>query len=234
MLEGLDPGLLLQCSFGRWQPKIGDPTVMGWVTVAAYLLCFVLCALVVRRCDPSRRAMRAFWLVLVFLMLFLAVNKQLDLQSFLTAAARCVAKLQGWYEQRRAFQYKVVLAMGVAALTVGIVFLWWLRRDLKRNAVALLGMTFVFGFILIRAVGWHDFDAIINTRILDIRLNWVLELSGLVLIAGNALALLRSGRIARPRIRRRRTGTARYARRRRRRRDSRDPAAFRRSHDPEG
>ena len=204
LLEGLDAQTLFQCTFDRWQPKIGDPNVMGWVTVGAYFAVFALSALVVRKTDPSRRPMRFFWLLLVWMMLFLGVNKQLDLQSFLTATARCVAKLQGWYEDRRAFQYKVVLAMGLAALMVGMFFLWKLRRDWKRNWLALLGMTFVFGFVLVRAVGWHNFDAVINTRIANIRLNWVLELSGLVLISANALWLLAFSHIDRPRIRRRR------------------------------
>ena len=27
----------------RWRPGIGDPTVLGWATVVAYALSFVLC-----------------------------------------------------------------------------------------------------------------------------------------------------------------------------------------------
>ncbi|HHL22822.1 MAG TPA: isopropylmalate isomerase [Aliiroseovarius sp.] len=232
MFEGVELRPFMECTFSRWHPKVGDPTVMGWVTVGVYLVSFVLALLVVRKADPSRVSLRRFWLFLVFLMLFLGINKQLDLQSFLTASARCIAKLQGWYEQRRPFQIKVVLFMGAAALSVGLLMLWQLRRDLRRNWLALAGMTFVFGFVLIRAVGWHGFDALINTRIVNIRLNWVLELSGLVLICLNALLLLRSRRIAYPRRRRRRHGAgeegeARFARRRRRRIEP-EPERFRR------
>ncbi len=222
MLEGIELRPFMECTFSRWHPKVGDPTVMGWVTVGVYFVSFVLALLVVRKADPSRAALRRFWFFLLWLMLFLGVNKQLDLQSFLTASARCIAKLQGWYEQRRPFQIKVVLFMGAMALSVGGLMLWQLRRDLKRNWLALAGMTFVFGFVLIRAVGWHGFDQLINTRIVNIRLNWVLELSGLVLICLNALMLLRSRRIAYPRRRRRKgNGSAadpgRFARRKRRR-----------------
>ncbi len=226
----LDLSGLAECTFGRWQPAIGDPTVMGWVTVGAYLATFALSLAVFRRSHPSRRAMRLFWAALVLMMLFLAINKQLDLQSFATAAARCVAKMQGWYEQRRAFQIKVVLAMAAAAVLLGGFFFWQLRHDLGRNLVALIGMTFVFGFVLVRAVGWHDFDALIDARIARVRLNWVLELSGLVLISANAALLLRSRRIMRARRRRRVGGQARYARPRRRRRAEPDASAFRRDH----
>ncbi len=203
-MENIDISAVSACTFARWQPKIGDPNVMGWTTVGVYLAACLFAVLVTRKTDRSRRAMRLFWIMLIWLMLFLAINKQLDLQSFLTASARCVAKLQGWYEERRAFQFKVVLAMGAAAVIIGGFFLWYLRRDLKRNWLALIGMTFVFGFVLVRAVGWHNFDAVINTRIANIRLNWVMELSGLVLIIANALWLLIMSPIDRPRRRRRR------------------------------
>ncbi|HHS88775.1 MAG TPA: isopropylmalate isomerase [Rhodobacteraceae bacterium] len=229
MFDELGINSLLDCAFDTWQPGIGDPTVMGWVTVGAYLLTFALSVAVVRRVDPSRAAMRFFWAVLVGLMLFLAINKQLDLQSFATASARCAAKMQGWYKDRRGFQFLVVLALGAVAAIVGIYFLWWLRRDLKRNAAALIGMVFVFGFVLIRAVGWHNFDAIIRTPIASVRLNWILELSGPVLITINAIALLRNPRIAVPRRRRikDKADAENFARKRKRRVD-RDPSAFRR------
>lgn len=204
LFDGVSFDALTQCTFDRWQPKIGDPNIMGWVTVVCYLLTFLLCAAVFRKTNRTRKAQRAFWLLLSVLMLFLAVNKQLDLQSFATAGARCVAKIQGWYENRAGFQYKVVLGMGIAALTVGLFFLWTLRRDLRRNLIALIGLTVVFGFVLIRAVGWHDFDAIINIRFGVVRMNWILELSGLLLISLNAVLLLGSKRIGRPRRKRRR------------------------------
>jgi hypothetical protein len=42
----------------------------------------------------------------------------------------------------------------------------------------------------VRAVGFHHFDEVINFRVNDVRMNWVLELSGLVLISVNAIWLL--------------------------------------------
>lgn len=204
LFDGVSWDALSQCTFDRWQPKIGDPNIMGWVTVAAYLVTFLFCVAVFRRAAAGRTALRVFWLFLSVLMLFLAVNKQLDLQSFATATARCVAKLQGWYEDRRGFQFRAIIAMAIVALTVGGFFLWFLRRDLKRNAIALLGLTVVFGFVLIRAVGWHNFDELINMRVGGARMNWILELSGLVLISLNAILLLRFSHIEVPRRRRRR------------------------------
>jgi hypothetical protein len=50
-----------------------------------------------------------------------------------------------------------------------------------------LGFAFVLGFVVIRAVGFHDVDELINTQVMTVRVNWILELSGLVLILLAAL-----------------------------------------------
>ena len=42
-------------------------------------------------------------------LLFLAFNKQLDLQSLLTAVARCQAMIQGWYESSPVIGYSVAM-----------------------------------------------------------------------------------------------------------------------------
>lgn len=191
VFDNITLGGLRRCALVDWQPKIGDPSIMGWVTVGAYLATFFLCLLVLLRALPASRAARVFWLMLAILMLFLAFNKQLDLQSFATAAARCLAKMQGWYDNRQVFQIIVIAGLGLASLLVGLLFLWALRNDIRSNALALTGMVFVFGFVLIRAVGFHFFDQIINLQIGPIRMNWILELSGLVLISLNAVGLLR-------------------------------------------
>lgn len=123
-------------------------------------------------------------------MVFLAINKQLDLQSLATVIARCTAQLQGWYQDRRLFQIGVIVGLGIFSLLLGLIFFWFLRKDLKRNFLALTGLIVVFAFVMIRAVGFHDMDALIGIKIGSIRMNWILELTGLVLISLNAAFLL--------------------------------------------
>lgn len=211
-LSGIDSTALFQCTFDRWQPGVGDPGFMGWFTVVCYFITFLLCVRVYFRAENSRKPLRFFWIFLSVLMLFLAVNKQLDLQSFATAVARCVSKMQGWYDNRQGFQLKVIIALAILAATVGGFFFWKLRKDLSRNFLALCGLTIVFGFVLIRAVGYHGFDALINTRFSFIKMNWVLELSGLALISLNALILIKYSHIHQKRGRRRRHVNASYRR----------------------
>ena len=180
---------VVACALKRWSPGIGDASVMGWVTVAAYLLAAALCFRVVRGGTmplATARRERLFWRVLGFVLLFLAVNKQLDLQSFVTATGRCVAQLEGWYRQRGAVQRGFIYGLLGGAGLICLAMLWTLRRTLRRTALAVLGAVAVAGFVLVRAVGFHHMDALIN-RVLSVRMNWVLELSGLGLIAVAAL-----------------------------------------------
>ncbi|MCE8442687.1 isopropylmalate isomerase, partial [Rhodovulum sulfidophilum] len=126
----------------------------------------------------------------LLVLLGLAINKQLDLQSALTATGRCLAKLQGWYGQRRAVQTEFIAAIGTLSLLSLIGLLWLLRGTLRRSAPAIVGLCFVSGFVLIRAAGFHHFDHLLGMpTLLSVRANMVLELTGPLLIAAAALAL---------------------------------------------
>ena len=54
-----------------------------------------------------------FWLTLALLLLFLGINKQLDLQTLLNDIGRRKARAEGWYGNRRYYQ-----TMFIAAVTV--------------------------------------------------------------------------------------------------------------------
>lgn len=192
LTSALSLDALSGCVFARWSPAPGDPSAMGWATVAAYGLAAVLCLLVALRRRETGEG--PFWGLLCVLLAALAVNKELDVQSALTALGRCVAQIQGWYGARRDVQLGFVLAI----VTVGVAALAWvawrLRRNLPATWLALLGMFCVMTFVAVRAVGFHHVDELINLRLHDVRMNALLELTGIVLIAANALLLLLSRR----------------------------------------
>lgn len=172
---------------------------MGWLTVLAYLVAAGLALALGARRD-RRDLERAFWLVSGVGLLFLAVNKQLDLQSFLTATGRCAARVQGWYDRRGAVQVGFIAALAGAAVVGGLGALWVLRGTVRRTGVALLGLVWITGFVLVRAVGFHHVDALIGLRLAGMRLNWVFELGGIAvfvlgcLVARAAPARARPGR----------------------------------------
>ncbi|WCR11218.1 hypothetical protein JHW45_02080 [Paracoccus stylophorae] len=182
---------ILNCVAAAWQPRIGDPDVTGWLTVLAYLLCFVLAFQVWRRLGDRRG--RLFWGLIALLMLFLAINKQMDLQSALTSLGRCMANAQGWYDSRRIVQlgFILVLLWGVGWLL--LVLMRRMRGQLGRHGVALAGLAILCAFVVVRAVGFHHMDALIGSRQLGVSTNYLFENAGLVLIALNAVWLLRRG-----------------------------------------
>lgn len=191
MTLAIAPDEIWSCALARWSPGIGDPTAMGWVTVAFYAATGAFClALSLRRKPEDWR----FWAGLSLLMLALAVNKQLDLQSALTAVGRCVAQLQGWYGARRGVQFAFILGVLGAGALMTAILLWRMRGHFGGAWGALLGISLLLTFIAMRAVGFHHFDAFISLRVSNIRVNWILELGGIGLILLNALARLLSAR----------------------------------------
>ena len=187
-----DLAALRACIARDWTPTIGDPEITGWLTVISYLVCLVLAIMVLRR-RPARAA-RGLWLAIAVLMAFLAVNKQLDLQTALTATGRFVARAQGWYDSRQ-----IVQLAFIAGLLAGVALtLAWatktLRGQMRGNGLALVGLAILCGFVLVRAVGFGHVDRLISMDFADISYNFWFENSGLLLIAINALILLRRGR----------------------------------------
>ena len=175
---------LFDCVAARWSPSIGDPSIMGWVTVAAYGLAGVLCFAGFSRSPHA--GVRRFGLVMGILLMALMVNKQLDLQSALTALGRCVSQIQGWYGERRAFQYRFILGVLACCALIGVFLFWALRRQLGHIGLALAGVVCLMTFIAVRAIGFHHFDAFILSSVMNVRMNWLLELGGISLIALNA------------------------------------------------
>ena len=179
---------LQRCLGAGWSPRIGDPGLTGWLTVAAYGLCAVLAVMVVRR--RPRVAGRGFWVLIALMMAALGINKQLDLQSALTATGRCAAKAQGWYDGRQTVQTAFIAVLAVLALIAFLAAMRALRGSLRPNAAALIGATLVGAYVMIRAVGFHHVDRVIGQDFGHLRVNFLLETTGLVLIALNAAALL--------------------------------------------
>jgi hypothetical protein len=174
---------------GRWKPGIGDPTPLGWATVAAYFICAVLGYLALRRARTGPDAngrLAVAWALLMAMMVVLGINKQLDLQSWFTEVARDLALAQGWYERRegvqRAFIY-VIASLGVVA---SLGFAWLLRRELPRIGFAVLGTVFIVVFVLLRASSFHHIDVFLGEGPGGIRMNWILELGGICFVGLNA------------------------------------------------
>lgn len=188
------------CVSERWQPAIGDPNITGWAICAAYAFAAVLAVIVLRAApfDPvHNRRERILWVLIAVLMTVLTLNKQLDLQTLILAAGRCLSQAQGWYESRRMVQRDFIFALiSLAALGGGAIF-WLLHGIVRHNLISLAGLAALAGFVLIR--GGHLFHIFVPEQLaLDILLHdltSVLEVLSPLLIILSAWRLLRQPRL---------------------------------------
>lgn len=186
----MEHSALLECVFGMWSPKIGDANVTGWLTVLSYLLTGGLCLAVWRRMRGQGAG--RFWAILALLLLALAVNKQLDLQSAITAMGKCLARAQGWYGQRHVVQLAFLAAIAGGSVAVILISLWRLRQQLRRHVIALLGVVILLAFVMARALSFHHIDRLLGVSKLGVTNNFIFENAGLFLIAVNAILILRN------------------------------------------
>jgi hypothetical protein len=136
---------------------------------------------------PVQVRARALWLVLALLLFFLGINKQLDLQTIVTEVGRIVARSGGWYDRRRGVQIFFILTVLAAGLW-GLRTVWLLARgNVVEMRAVLLGTILLVCFVVIRAASFHHVDILLGHEIAGVRLNWILELGGISIIALGAI-----------------------------------------------
>jgi hypothetical protein len=187
--------LLTTGTDGKWSPGIGDPTAIGWITVLAYFIAAYFAYRAFRVCvssahsfsvsDPAeahaQRLLASLWFVVLIAMLLLGVNKQLDLQTLFTQLMRTIFFRLHLYEQRRTFQVAFIGAIALGALATVSVLMYVFWRVLNRAFGALIGLSVVVTFVVIRAASFHHVDLYLRSGPLP--LNVLLELGGVVVLA---------------------------------------------------
>ena len=61
-------------------------------------------------------------------------------------------------------------------------FVWLNRAHLRQFGLVAFGLIFLLTFILIRASSFHHMDALINVEVFTLRVNWLLEITGIMLV----------------------------------------------------
>lgn len=123
---------------------------------------------------------------LTILFTLLAINKQLDLQSWFTAVGRSLARSGGWYSDRQFVQTMFVIFVAAAGAYGFGCLVWSLRDDLRQYTLALAGTLFVVVFVIIRAASIHHVDRFLDLDIVGANMNWILELGGIACVALSA------------------------------------------------
>ena len=133
------------------------------------------------------------WFVAAWIVALIGANSLLRLDLLAICALRIVARAQGWYEERRAWQYPLVVALAVT----GLLALAWartrLQADWPRCAGAVIGVFLLFGVALLRAVSYHYTDRVLEFPLAGIPAGRLVEFAGLGLTAAGALRWSRAG-----------------------------------------
>jgi hypothetical protein len=168
-----------------WRPGIGDPTFMGWLTVCLYLVAAAFSAVSANRAQLSGTHWKIeslFWLCLGVLCFALAINKQFDFQTLFTEVGRYIAKEGGWYTRRREVQEGFIHLISITSFLSILVVLAVLRNTRFPVRVAVVGISFVLCFVVIRAASFHRVDAFLAQTVIGLRWNWIFEVTGILII----------------------------------------------------
>jgi len=151
--------------------------------VADFAATFLCCNAAIASMKHGLKKEGFFWLLFTGFLLFLGINKQLDLQTWLTLFGRHLAEEEGWYAQRRAVQAAFVGLVAILGAS-GLAFLWrWGRRDVRHYRLALCGGVFLACFIVIRAASFHYVDKMLALQFSNVTVNCTLELGGIFCVA---------------------------------------------------
>jgi hypothetical protein len=161
--------------------------LLGLAYAIAALLCFAG-AQASRRDDGTGGALAVTSVLLVLL----GLHAILETNVLLVHLSRFVARQQGWYEHRRAWQYPLLALLG----TAGLVALVWLRSRLdsqwRRIAPIVLGVGVLAVLAALRAVSLHYTDAALDLRLAGISVGRLAEMAGLGLTAAGAMRATRA------------------------------------------
>ena len=167
--------------------QLASAKIADWAGVFAFVLAAIFCqraALDAR--DTTRRRERWFWFAAAALLLFLALNELLDLQTLLTAAGRRIARDGGWYRERRTVQLWFVVGLG-SAVAFGLVLVGWLLRESRRWVfLALAGFVLIAAFDVLRAASMHHVDQLFRRGSTGFGFGTAIEFTGIAIIAVSA------------------------------------------------
>jgi hypothetical protein len=183
----------------QWQPHIGDPTFFGWLTVLVYLLAALACAVCAWQADTIFGdehvwQHRLIWGGMAAGLLFLGINKQLDLQSWFTSTIKSYAWQYGLYDIGRRAQVFFILGMILISLVLFIVIAWMFRRVWRQYWLLLLGFVFIARFVITRAAGFYGVSLPRLSQFTGgFQITWMLEILGALVIGLAALLNIRRG-----------------------------------------
>ena len=142
--------LIQACLQDTFRLQLGDPSMVGLALTALYVAASLL---MLRRLwlggfHLPREGL--LWGVCTAILLLLTLNKQLDLQQTVIWTGRCVARAEGWFDQRLVFQRAFGTVILAAVASGVLVLIWTCRTAIRANWGLMLGMGLMLGFIVLQ------------------------------------------------------------------------------------
>jgi hypothetical protein len=166
-----------------------DAGNLPWVIVGAYALAATLAVFSARAARTSGE--RLFWWIAALMLLFLCLNKQFDLQTYLTDFFRQMSRTQGWYQKRRLVQVAFIGVVAVTTLGVGVYLVMLTISASVGVRLAMVGLVMLAAYIVLRAASFHHLDSALGRMVNGVKVHNYVELSCiLVVIVGAGLPIL--------------------------------------------
>ena len=186
---------------GGLSPIVDDASLNGWATFIVYLVTAWLCfrnarnSVALLGAASKRvaltRSRRRFWIVLGALVMMLGLTRQLNLQALVSDIARSLVSAEGRYDARAGFQLALVIAVGAFGVIGLAIALLTFRRAEGSILLATAGAALLLIFTLIRLISLHDIDQFLSEGVPHARINNLIEIGALIVIAAAGLAFAR-------------------------------------------
>ncbi len=163
----------------KWHFRLDNPTILGWTVVAAYIAAAACCGRAALKArDASQRSFAPVWWLLAAGLIFLGINKQLNLQTLMIVIGRNVSNAGDWYGARRRVQLIFSVVFAVSCLAALAWLLWRWRQFFTENRLALAGVIVLALFVVLRAATINHADRFLRIDLKDEHWAWILEIAG--------------------------------------------------------
>jgi hypothetical protein len=173
-----------------WLARSGDVCLSSLINTILYAISVAAAAYRWKMLQRFKKpaAEQCFWLLVIFILSIFGINKQLDFQVLLVEIGRPIAMKFGWYESRRIVQAVFAFVLtGIAGL-FAVMMLFLVRRHLRNNILALLGLLILCFYGIMEAMSQSHVGCSLDLyERWSFRLTDVIEMTGILLILASTL-----------------------------------------------
>ncbi len=174
-----------------WQQAVFRLSWWHGLVAVAYGVAAWLCFLNARATREAQGSC-AMWCVAAALLCLMGANVMLQGDVFVTQMCRALARLQGWYGQRRELQYLALGLVALAVLGLGLrAFQRFKPHAQSHTDAASAALLALLVLLALRTVSAHGTDAMVNARFFGLSVGRLFELAGIAWVTLSALRNLR-------------------------------------------